>query len=245
MGRARPVSTSAEDGPANPEQVPPQIQPQIAAARPAGLGGSGAVDSIGSVAAFMIGNRLSGLGLAIGLVTAWSLIAVLRRYRSGIGIGKLLPITTAYLVARGAIGLATGSKAVYFGTSIATKVAIGLVLLGSVVVRRALLPRYAPLVIPFPAFVLAHERYYRTLRNVTVIAGIYEIGTAAWDVWLYNRTSTNGFVLIRLGVSWVSGFVAIFGAIFYADTSLRKIPGFEGLLAVMEDLTASLNAKKA
>jgi hypothetical protein len=82
------------------------------------------------------------------------------------------------------------------------------------------------------------------LRNLTVLAGVYEIGTAVWDVWLYNRTSTNGFVLIRLGVSWVSGFVAIFGAIIYADASLRKIPGFEGLLAVMEELTESLSPKR-
>jgi hypothetical protein len=123
-------------------------------------------------------------------------------------------------------------------------VGIGVVLIGSVIVRRALLPRYAPLVIPFPAFVLAHERYYRTLRNLTVLAGLYEIATSVWDVWLYNRTSTNGFVLIRLGVSWVSGFVAIFGAIIYADASLRKIPGFEGLLAVMEELTESLSPKR-
>ena len=239
------MSPPLDDDPAIPEPVGPVLEPQIAAARPRGFGGSGAVDSFGSVAAFMIGNRLSGLGLAIGLVTAWSLVAVLRRYRSGIGVGKLLPITTAYLVARGVIGLATGSKAVYFGTSIATKVAIGLVLIGSVVIGRALLPRFAPLVIPFPSFVVAHSRYYRTLRNRTVLAGVYEIATAVWDVWLYNRTSTNGFVLIRLGVSWVSGFVVIFGAIIYADASLRKIPGFEGLLAVMEELTESLSAKKA
>ena len=78
-----------------------------------------------------------------------------------------------------------------------------------------------------------------------MLAGLYEIATAVWDVWLYNRTSTNGFVLIRLGVSWVSGFVVIFGAIIYADASLRKIPGFAGLLAVMEELTESLSAKKA
>lgn len=250
MGAARAVSQApGEDSvePVVPAPLPEPVVPDLhaAPARPRGFGSSGAFDSLGSVAAFMIGNKLSGLGLAIGLVTAWSLVAALRRYRSGLGVGKLLPITTAYLIARGAVGLATGSKAVYFGTSIATKVGIGVVLLASVAIGRAVLPRFAPLAIPFPSFVLAHERYYRTLRNLTVLAGIYEIGTAAWDVWLYNRTSTNGFVLIRLGVSWVSGFVVIFGAIIYADASLRKIPGFEGLLAVMEELTESLSAKKA
>jgi hypothetical protein len=240
MGTPRTVSSAADEDPVNVE--PPE--PQATAARARGFGASGAIDSMGSVAVFIVGNKFGGLGLAIALVTAWSLIAVLRRVRSGIGIGKLLPITTAYLIARGVIGLATGSKAVYFGSSIATKVAIGLVLIGSAAIGRAVLARYAPMVIPFPSFVLVHQRYYRTLRNLTVLAGVYEIATAVWDVWLYNRTSTSGFVLIRLGVSWVSGFVVIFGAIIYADASLRKIPGFDGLLAVMEELTESLGAKK-
>lgn len=217
---------------------------QKAAVQPRGFGASGAVDSVGTVAAFIVGNKLNGLGLAIACVTAWSLLAVIRRYRNGLGIGKLLPFTTAYLVVRGIIGIATGSKAVYFGTGIGTKVAFGLVLIGSAVVGRSLLARFAPAAVPFPAFVLEHARYYRTMRNLTVFAGVYEIGSAVWDVWLYNRTSTSSFVLIRLGVSWVSGFVTIFGAIIYADRSLRKIPGFAGLLAVMEELTGSIGAKR-
>jgi hypothetical protein len=220
---------------------PPPLQ--RAAVQPRGLRSSGTLDSVGSVAGFILGNKLGGLGLAIALVTAWSLVAIVRRARNGIAIGKLLPITTAYLVARGVIGLVTGSKAVYFGTSIGTKVGIGLVLIGSAAMGRSLLGRYAPVVIPFPAFVLEHVRYRRTMRNLTVLAGVYEIGTAVWDVWLYNRTSTNGFVLIRLLVSWVSGFVTIFGGILYADLSLRKIPGFDGLLAVLEEATEALGGK--
>ena len=226
----------------DPTAEPPA--PQRAAVQPRGLRSSGALDSVGSVAAFLVGNRLGGLGLAIALVTAWSLVAVVRRYRNGIAIGKLLPITTGYLLVRGIIGVATGSKAVYFGTSIATKAGIGLVLLGSVVVGRALITRYAPMVIPFPAHVVTHPVYRRTARNLTLLAGVYEIGSAAWDVWLYNRTSTDGFVLIRLGVSYVSGFVVIFGGIVYADLQLKKIPGFDGLLAVMEELTESLSASR-
>lgn len=235
------MTGTADGNPVHDDAEP--LPPQQAAVQPRGFRSSGAFDALGSVAAFMLGNRFGGLGLAIGLVTAWSLVAALRRARNGIGIGKLLPITTGYLVLRGAIGLATGSKAVYFGTSIGTKVAIGLVLLGSAMVGRSLLGRYAPLVIPFPAFVLAHPRYRRTMRNLTILAGVFEIGTAAWDVWLYNRTSTNGFVLIRLLVSYVSGFVTIFGGIVYADISLRKIPGFDGLLAVLEEATEALGGK--
>ena len=233
----------------NPDPVDPHAaagEPpalQRAAVQPRTLKGSGALDSVGSVAAFLVGNRVGGLGLAIALVTAWSLVAIVRRHRNGIGIGKLLPITTAYLVGRGIIGLATGSKAVYFGTSMATKVLIGLVLIGSVVIGRSLLGRYAPLVIPFPAFVIEHLRYRRTMGHLTLLAGVFQIGTACWDLWLYNRTSTSGFVLIRLLVNYAAGFVVIFGGIVYADLSLRKIPGFDGLLAVLEEATGTLSGK--
>ena len=35
-------------------------------------------------------------------------------------------------------------------------------------------------------------------------------------------------------VSWISAFVVMFGAIFYADWRLRRIPGFGGLLELAE-----------
>jgi hypothetical protein len=224
----------------DPADPPAPVQ---AAVQPRGLGGSGAVDSLGSVAAFIIGNRVGGLGLAVALVTAWSLVAVLRRYRNGLGIGKLLPFTTAYLVLRGIIGVATGSKAVYFGTGIGTKAAIGVALIVSALIGRSLIGRYAPLVVPFPAFVLEHAQYFRTARNLTIAVGLYQLASATWDVWLYNQTSTDGFVLIRLGVNWFLGFVTIFAGLAYVELSLRKIPGFGGMLALLEERAASLGAK--
>jgi hypothetical protein len=209
-----------------------------AATKPVGLRSSGSLDSVVTVIAFMAGNRFGGLGLAIALATVWGLFSALKRVRSGKAIGKLLPITTGFLVFRGAVGLVTDSKAIYFGIGIAGKILIGMALLLTVVVRRPALAWLLPYVLPFPAFVRAHRQYLRTMVVLTIIAGVYEIGTSVWDIWLYNNASTNGFVLIRFGVAWVSGFAAIFGSIFYADWSLRKIDGFEGLLPMMEEIAA-------
>jgi hypothetical protein len=211
-----------------------------AATKPTGLRKSGSLDSVISVVAFMVGNRFGGLALAISLATVWGVFCALKRVRSGKAIGKLLPLTTGFLVLRGAIGLATDSKALYFGIGIGAKVLVGLALLASVLVRRPALAWLLPYVMPFPAFVRAHLRYARTMAVLTVIAAVYELGSSAWDIWLYNNSSTNGFVLIRFGVAWVSGFVAIFGSIFYADWALRKIDGFDGLLAMMEELAAQM-----
>ncbi|MEO5838440.1 MAG: hypothetical protein ABIQ73_02900 [Acidimicrobiales bacterium] len=195
---------------------------------------SGAFDSIVSVAAFILLDKFLGLPWAIAGATAWSLKAAYVKHRKGQGIGWLLPTTTIYLVIRGTIGIITDSRAAYFGIGIGTKAAIGLGLIGSVVVGKGLGAMYAHRVLPFPDDVRVHRIYRSTMNHLTVLAGCYEIGSAGWDIWLYNHSSKSGFILIRMLVNWVSAFVVIFGAIFYADWRLRRIPGFGGLLELAE-----------
>ena len=196
---------------------------------------SGAFDAIISVAAFILLDRFFGLPWAIAGVTVWSLKVTYVKHRKGQHIGWLLPITTLFLVARGAIGIIFDSRALYFGTGIAAKAGIGLGLIGSVVVGKGLAAMYAHRVLPFPDDVRTHRTFRSTMNQLTILAGCYEIGSAGWDVWLYNHSSKSGFILIRLIVNWVSGFVVIFGAILYADTRLKRIPGFVGLLELAEE----------
>ena len=87
---------------------------------------------------------------------------------------------------------------------------------------------YAHRVLPFPDEVRVHRIYRSTMNHLTLLAGCYEIGSAGWDIWLYNHSSKSGFILIRLLVSWVSAFVAIFGAIFYADSGSSASPASAG-----------------
>ncbi len=196
----------------------------------------GAMDSVVSVALFLLVRRALGLPAAIIASTGWSLAATVRRRRKGLPVGKLLPLTTAFLVVRGVIGIVTDSEAVYFGIGISTKAAIGVVLIGSVLARRALLTVYVPRVLPFPPSVVAHRIYRSTFNQLTVLVGLYELASAAWDVWLYNNSSIDGFVLIRLGTGWLSAFIGIFVAVVYADWRLRKIEGFDGLLPMLESM---------
>ena len=205
----------------------------------------GSFDPVISVLAFVAGNRLGGLGLAIALATAWSLKAAFTRRRHHEPIGKLLPITTGYLIVRGAIGIALDSKAVYFGIGMGTKVAIGLVLVGSVIARRDLIGRFAPVVLPFPSQVLAHPVYRSTTAQLTLAAGAYQLASAGWDLWLYNNASTDGFVVIRLLVGFVGTFVALLAALAFADWRLRRIEGFEGMLPLVESAAASLGGRSA
>ena len=196
---------------------------------------SGAFDSFVSVAAFILLDKFVGLPWAIAGATAWSLKATYTKHRKHQRIGWLLPTTTLYLILRGIVGIITDSRAVYFGIGIGTKFAIGLGLVGSVVVGKGLAAMYADRVLPFPDDVRAHRIFRSTMNQLTVLAGCYEMASAGSDVWLYNHSSKGGFVLIRILVNWVSGFVVMFGAILYADTRLKRIPGFAGLLELAEE----------
>jgi hypothetical protein len=195
---------------------------------------SGALDSFIQVAAFILLDRFVGLPWAIAGATLWALKATYSKHRKGLGIGWLLPTTTLYLIARGTIGIITDSRAAYFGIGIGTKFLIGLGLIGSVVIGKGLAANYVHKVLPFPDEVRAHRIYRSVMNQLTVLAGCYEIASAGSDIWLYNHSSKGGFVLIRILVNWVSAFVCMFGAIFYADARLKRIPGFGGLLELAE-----------
>lgn len=201
--------------------------------RPSSFRESGGYDSLISVVAFIAADRLFGLPWAIAAATAWSLKASYTKHRRGQRVGWLLPITTAYLVARGIVGIAFG-RGVYFGISIGTKYAIGLALLGSVLVGRAVLRLFVHKALPFPDDVRAHPIYISTMNRLTVVAGLYELASATADVWLYHNTPKGGFVVLRYLANSVTSFVCIFAAVIYADTRLKRIPGFAGLLELVE-----------
>ena len=205
---------------------------------------SGAFDSIVSVAIFLALRKIAGLPWAIGAATAWSLKAIYAKHRKGQSIGWLLPVTTVYLIVRGTISIIYDSEDVYFGIGIGTKFLIGLGIIGSVVIGRGLLATYAHRILPFPDEVRAHRIYRSTMNHLTIFAGVYELASGLWDIWLYNHSSTSGFVVIRLLSNWVATFVAIFGAIFYLDVRLKRIPGFGGLLELAESVMEGSDKSK-
>jgi hypothetical protein len=233
-GHGTPAADPAP--PAGHETPAAHPAPPAAAGASSSLLAAGGVDSVISVVAFMVANKLGGLGWAIAASTAWSLKAAITRKRKGQAIGKLLPITAGYLLLRGGLGIVTDSKALYFGMGIATQAAIGLGLVVSVLVGRAFIAEIAPKVLPFPRHVVNHRLFQSTMAHLTLVAGAYEMGKSGWDVWLYHNSSTNGFVLLRFLAGWLTGFVAISGSMIYADRRLRRIDGFDGLLPMFETM---------
>ena len=191
-------------------------------------------DSVLPVALFLVLNRVWGLAAGVAGATLWSIKVAVSRRRRGEVVGRFLPILVAFLVVRAGVGIWTDSEAVYFGIGIGTKAAIGLALIGTVVRGRPSLTRYAPAVVPFSPDTQAHPAYRRVMARLTVLLGAYQLVTSTWDVWLFNQTSTDGYVLIRFVVGWPAGTAATMAAFLWADRSLRGVPDYPGLLELMD-----------
>ena len=166
------------------------------------IGWRGFFDAVVPVVLFVGLNTVSGLVAAMIAATAWSVgMAVYRgvhERRSSV----LIWIGLAYVLARGIAGVLTHSKLVFFGPAVAQTGLIGLVFLGSVLVRRPAVGYIAPIVYPFQEFVRSHPAYRRAFSHLTLLWAAYLLAKVALDVWLLKTVSASSFVLVRSVVSW-------------------------------------------
>jgi hypothetical protein len=187
------------------------------------------------IVAFLVLNRWASLGWAVAGATAWCIKAAVSRWHHKEAVGRFLPLLIAYLVVRGVIGIVTDSEAVYFGIGIGTKVLIGLVLVATAVVGRPFLARVFPLAVrSLAAETVAHPVFDRTMGRLTVVLGTYYLLNSVWDIWLYNQTSPDRYLVIRTLVGWPAGFIVSCLGLWYADRALRAAPGFPGLLDLLD-----------
>jgi len=194
-----------------------------------------AIDSVMPIVAFLVLNRWASLGWAVAGATAWCIKAAVSRWHHKEAVGRFLPLLIAYLVVRGVIGIVTDSEAVYFGIGIGTKVLIGLVLVATAVVGRPFLARVFPLAVrSLAAETVAHPVFDRTMGRLTVVLGTYYLLNSVWDIWLYNQTSPDRYLVIRTLVGWPAGFIVSCLGLWYADRALRAAPGFPGLLDLLD-----------
>ena len=191
-------------------------------------------DSLLPILLFIVLNRFFGLIWGVIGATLWGIKAVVGRYRRGEMIGRYLPVLIAYLVVRGVIGVITDSEAVYFGIGIGTKALIGVALIATVFSKRSFVERFMHYVIPFDQAVRGHEIYRRATSRLTVIAGVWQFITSAWDIWLFRQTSVDGYLIIRTLVGWPAATVAILGSLFYLNRAMRGIPGFTSVFETLE-----------
>lgn len=192
------------------------------------------MEPIAPIAAFLVLNRLGGLRWAVIGATIASIAVVFARRRRNEALGKVLPIITFAIIARGVIGIITDSETVYFGLGIAGKFAIASVLIGSAAIGRPLAQRGADLLLDTPAEAQDHPAWLAAMRAITVIGGLYYLCSGAIDIFLLERSSTEGYVVLRFITNWPLSLAALALAGILAQRHLAKIPGLAPLPDLLE-----------
>lgn len=193
------------------------------------------LDSIMPILLFLGLRRLFGLAWGIVGATAWALKVAVQRKRKGHPVGKFLPIITVAIIARGIVGIITDSEAVYFGIGIATKAAVGVALIISVLIGRNLLATYAPLLFGFDRATTENPIYKRAMDRVAIFAALAQIASAAFDVWLFNNSSVGGYLTIRFFVNWPFTTIVLMASVAYLGRQLSKVPGFPGMSELLDE----------
>lgn len=212
--------------------------------QPATLGGGSNFDQLMPVLLFIVFYNVVNIKAAVVAATAWSIKAAISRRRNGLAIGWWLPVLTVYLIIRSGVtilvdeevlDLGVSPEAVYFGIGISTKILIGIGVLGTILVGRPLLTWVIPKVVKLNDELLEEPRYARTMAVATGVIVVWEFGSSAWDIWLYNNSGFNLFFLTRSAVNFVVSFVLITGTLMYIDRRLDPLDSYPGLTHILEE----------
>ena len=211
---------------------------------PHGLRGGSNLDQLMPVLLFLFFYNVVNIKAAVVASTIWSIKAGIGRRRRGLNIGWWLPGMALYLIVRSAVTIMVDEdivdfgispEAVYFGIGFVTKILIGLVLAVTIIVGPSFMAWIVPRVIRLPDGLEDHPRFVQTMATATWFIVAFEIITAAWDIWLYNNSGINLFVVTRFGVNFTVGFVAITAGLMYIDRRLDPIPSYPGLVDLLEN----------
>ncbi len=183
---------------------------------------------------FLVLNSQFGLPWAIGAMTLWAVKAQVSRYRRGLPLGRVMPIVVLYLLIRGTIGIIYDSEEVYFGIGIGAKALAAVALAVSAALRRNAVGYALPYLISIDKDISSHPEYRAATRRATICIALVVFVSVGFDTWLLQNASINKFVLIRLGVNWGLSLIVIVISSLYLNRRLRRIPGFPGLMNLLE-----------
>ena len=183
---------------------------------------------------FLVLNSAFGLAPAIAAMTLWAVKAQVSRYRRGLPLGRVMPIIVVYLLIRGTLGIIYDSEEVYFGIGISAKALAALALLVSAALKRNGVGYALPYLVPVDRDTKSHPEYRAATRRTSIGVALVVFASVGFDTWLLQNASINEFVLIRLGVNWGLSILTLLMIGLYLDRRLRRIPGFPGMMPLVE-----------
>jgi intracellular septation protein A len=166
---------------------------------------------------------LTLVGLDGGLFAAlgWSLFALGRRLVLRREIPSILLLTTALLVARTVLGLATGSIFLYFLQPTLQNFLIGFVLLASLPFGRPFLAKLANDFCAFPTAFSEHPRVQQFFRRVSVLWALVFVTNGATTLYILAKWTVGDFLMISTAGSYTVVGVAAVVSLIWFRRSLR------------------------
>ncbi|TNC23911.1 VC0807 family protein [Amycolatopsis alkalitolerans] len=158
-----------------------------------------------------------------GLIAAlsWSLLALVRRAVKREPFPAILLLTTALLVARTVLGLATGSAFLYFLQPTLQNFLIAFVLVASLPFGRPFIAKLADDFCAFPAAFNEHPRVVQIFRRLSLLWAMVFLTNGATTLWILARESVGNFLLVSTAGSWSVVGAAIVVSLLWFRRVLR------------------------
>jgi intracellular septation protein A len=157
------------------------------------------------VASFYVAFRLGGpiVGIVTGMVVSLTVLAV-----QALRLRRLDPIVLVPMVvilAQGLLATLTGSVALYLAAPAVEATIWGVVLIGSVLLRRPLVPLIARELGVVPSRFAASVGLQRSLELLTLAWGVAAFGKAVLRLWLLSLLPLEEFLVsVTLGITGIN-----------------------------------------
>jgi intracellular septation protein A len=188
-------------------ETPHHGHPRLAEALPAlRRGGSRfLVGGILPVLTFYLGFRLGGavVGILAGMTVSLAVLAIqVRRIRR---LDPIVVVPMLVILVQGGLALATGSVDLYLAAPAVEAVIWGVVLVGSVVLRRPLVPLIARELGMVPERFAKSVGMQRSLTLLTLAWGVAAFAKAGLRLWLLTLLPLEAFLIaVALGITSIN-----------------------------------------
>jgi hypothetical protein len=163
-----------------------------------------------------------GSAIAMATVLVWGYGAILRRLLRGARIPTVLLLATLGLTVKTLVGLLSGSTFAYFLQPVATTVVVAGVLVGSLLIGRPLVARFAHDFCPVAPDVASRPAVVRLFIGLTVLWAGAQLLTAAITFGMLVTLSVPMFVALKMVVYIAISITAIVITVFWSLRTARK-----------------------
>lgn len=169
----------------------------------------------------ILGTRLFGIWVALGVALAWAYVGVGRRMLRGRRVSGMLLLAAVTLSARTAAAGLTGNTDLYFIQPALGDAALGLAFLVSLVTGGSLVERLAGDVVDVESMI--HRPCVRTMFDrITLLWGVALLLHAGLAVWMMLSQEVETYVVTRPALAVVVKGATILTSVVWFRLAMRR-----------------------